>query len=534
MGVIFTTLLLMAFIMASSLSAVGFSRQRTEATALANQALEQIRALPASQLYMSATDLSDAQLVACGAGTCFNTRTVPLANFGANPATTPLTPHISGPVTAAPGNTQYTIKSYLTVDPTDASGHTLVATVQVSWSNSQKGAVGSSLQVESKIYNAQFKETPPTIHNFTASATGVPGSISVTGTVLGQSLANTVFSLPGSSAAMNGTSLPNSTNVGASGSPVVSAGIAQSGVTAGATTVLNTPAASATAFSTPSTNTSGVGQTDNKTPTIAPGLPGGLTGGAVGTLTGSVSVGATVAASAEAASAAAGATPTPGSPTLPSNGLGFGQGTASQTGPVGANLNVVSLLGLPVLGIGLVNVIPAGNANPDYSKVVQGGSTGSPQTQTFNAEANAQFTEIDIATLSLLGLTLPGSPLIKLTGFKQTAYACAGPVACTPTAPVDTGSISILGQPPVTIQNLLAGVPLAPLNTALLSPVNLGAVTLGVTGTGITLGPAPTSGSVASPITINLNLDASVGLTSLLHVTINVNLGSVQASASYS
>ena len=48
---------------------------------------------------------------------------------------------------------------------------TVVATVMASWSSAEKGGVASSLQVESKVYNAQFNEAPPLVHTFTAAAT---------------------------------------------------------------------------------------------------------------------------------------------------------------------------------------------------------------------------------------------------------------------------------------------------------------------------------------------------------------------------
>src|SRR5580704_12419644 len=209
LGVMFSALTVLAYTMLSGLSAVGESRQRTEATALANQSLEQIRALPASQLYMSVSDVTgDPLLIACGSATCFNGRTVPTANFGASTISAdPLSPHIKT-VTALPGSTIYTLKSYVTTDPTDPTGHTLVATVMASWSSAEKGGVASSLQVESKIYNAQFNEAPPLVHTFTAAATGSPGTITVSGTVLGASLANITFNMPSTAAGMNGTSLP--------------------------------------------------------------------------------------------------------------------------------------------------------------------------------------------------------------------------------------------------------------------------------------------------------------------------------------
>jgi len=533
----FTALTVLAYTMLSGLSAVGESRQRTEATALANQVLEQIRALPASQLYMSTSDVTgDPLLIACGTATCFNGRTVPTANFGASTISAdPLSPHIQT-ITALPGSTVYTLKSYVTTDPTDPTGHTLVATVMASWSSAEKGGVASSLQVESKVYNAQFNEAPPLIHTFTAGATGTPGTITISGTVLGSSIANIQFNMPSTAAGMNGTSLPNSTNVGASGGPV-SAGVTQSGVSAAGISLLNTPTASATAQSL--MGASGLSsQTSTKTPTILSAVPSAL-GLDLGVVTASPSIGSTETVAAEAASSATGQTPPTGATTPPTNGLGFGEGVGSQTGAVGADLNVTAL-GLPLLGIGLVKLTPTGNTYPneDYSSVAQNGSSGSPQMQTFNATANTEFADLSILSFTgALGALFPG-PLLDLNGFQQTASACAkapSATSCTAAAQVDTGTLSILGGTPIQLSNLLNGLPLGPINS-LLTGINLplgGLTTLGVTGTGITVGTNQSPGSVPSPLTINLQVQASLLGISLLNLTINVTLGAESATASY-
>jgi hypothetical protein len=524
LGVMFSALTVLAYTMLSGLTAVGFSRQRTEATALGNQALEQIRALPANQLYMSTSDVAgDIQLVSCGSNTCFNGRTVPVANFGSSPATTPFTPSHVTNTTGAPGNTPYTVKSYLTLDPTDPSGHTLVATVQVSWTASQKGGVASHVQVETKIYNNQFNEAPPTVHTFDVKAQTVPGTISVTGTVLGASLLNVTFNLPSTQAGMNGTTIPGTTNVGAAGSPV-SSSIAQSGITAAGQTLLNTPATSVSAQSLAGTATDGP-HTGTATPTLGNNLSSQLSLLDAGAVSGTVAVG-----SVENTSAVAGST------YAANSSLGYGQGTASQTGALSANVGVNALTNL--LNIGVVSLVPTGSAAPDQSTVNESGT--STPLQTYNGSATQSFTTIDIGNLSLLGLPLTN--LVSLTGFKKSVAVCAGPATatCNPAPAINTGSISILGQTPIPIANLLSGlVPVSTLNGLLLNPVSLPPLTtLGVSGTGISLGSTPSvstgSASIGSPLSIDLHLTATVLGINLLNVTIDVNLGSVSATASYS
>lgn len=531
MLVMFSALLVLGYTMFSGLSAVGFSRQRTEATALANQALEKIRALPGSQLYLSASDIgSDSQLTACAGGTCFNGRKVPTANYASTPVASPLVPHITT-ATALPGTTVYTIKSYVSIDPNDTTGHTLIATVQVSWSGSQIGGVGNSVQVESKLYSSQYNEAAPAVHSFLANATGGPGTITVSGTVLGSNLLNVSFNMPSTSAQLSGTSIPGTTNVGASGTPV-SASIAQSGITAGSVSVMNTAATTASAQS--AANASPAGQTSTATPTVLNTLSSTL-GVDLGTLSGSASAGSSESASAEAASSANGTTPTSGSPTLPSNGLGYGRGTASQSGVIGANLNVSALVNL--LGIGLVSLTPTGNTTPDYATVAQNGTASAPGAQTYTASADQQFSELDVLNITAAGAQLLGGPLIKLTGFQQSISACAGPGTCGASGSTDTGSISILGGTPISVQNLLDGaVPVSTLNS-LISGVSFnlaGLTTLTVTGTGISVGSVATATTVPAPLSISLHASANLAGVNLLNVDITVTLGSVSASASYS
>jgi hypothetical protein len=192
-----------------------------------------------------------------------------------------------------------------------------------------------------------------------------------------------------------------------------------------------------------------------------------------------------------------------------------------------------------VLGIGLVTLTPTGNSSPDYSTVAQNGTSSGWQQQTITAAANQQFSELDLLNLSALGVSLYPGPVVKLTGFQQTANACAAApsATCGTQSYTDSGTISILGGTPVSVQSLLAGtVPVSTLNSALTGVnIPLGATTLAVTGTGITLNSTqPSASSVPSPITINLNVSASLLGVSLLNVQISVTLGSVSASASYS
>jgi hypothetical protein len=314
--------------------------------------------------------------------------------------------------------------------------------------------------------------------------------------------------------------------------------VAQSGVSAVGLTLLNTPTASASAQSTAGSTTL-ASQTNTETPTIVNAIPGAL-GIDLGQVSASPSIGSTETVSAEATSSATGQSPPTGSPTPPTNGLGYGEATGSQTGVVGANLNVTAL-SLPLLGIGLVKLTPTGNSYPndDYSSVAQNGSAGAPQLQTFNATANTEFADLSILNFTgALGALFPG-PLLDLNGFQQTASACAKATAapsCTAPPQEDTGTLSILGGAPIQLSSLLGGLPLGPINS-LLTGINLnlgGLTTVGITGTGITVGNNQSPGLVPSPLTVNLQVQANLLGINLLNLTINITLGSASASASYS
>lgn len=535
MGLIFTALIIMAGTMLSSFAAVGFSRQRTEATALADQALEQMRALPANQLFMSTGDIAtDGQLLPSGCvstGTCtFNGRTVPMTNFGAAPPTTPLVPSHIATRTALPGTTTYTVASYLTLDPTDASNQTLVATVQVKWNNPQKGGVQPNVQVESKIYNGKFSDAGPGVHTFAATAQGLPGGILVSGTLLNRSLANLAMNFPSVTAGLNGTSLPGTTDVGRAGN-AVSSTVAADTVSAASVALVSTGAASASAQSLagaiPAVNGT---NTQTANPTVL-SLPGS-SGLNVGSIVGNFAAGASNKTDAIAATQADGRATIP-SGNMPAStlGLGYGRSVATQTGLISADL---SLLG--AVNIGLVSAQPTGNAapGPDMATVQQNGTAANPFAQTITASAQKALTELDV-------LTILGNPTVKLTGFQASATSCAAgplnPSGCAGTpAPASAGQLTIAG---------LLSIPLAGATPATITipsiDVNVGLllsiVRVQASGS-VTIGAVPsTSGgtaSVPSPVTVNIHLLVSLLGVNLTDLNISVSLGTISTSASYS
>ncbi|MDQ1427508.1 MAG: hypothetical protein QOK39_984 [Acidimicrobiaceae bacterium] len=557
LGVIFATLLVLAFTMFSSFAAVGFSRQRTEASALANQTIEQIRALPHDMLFMSQTDLAaggDSQVVACTAPAgsyCFLTasgRQIPTATFGTATTASPFfNPAVHSPATAPdhfahhtgqPGITDYTVKSYVTLDPTDPL--TRIVTVQVNWTQSQVGGVKPNVQVESKIYTSPFSENSPgattttTVapnHGWTANAQSLPGTITVSGTVLNLNAANVQFNLPTATSYLSGSTAAGGTSTGPAGH-LVTAGTASSGISAANLSIINTPGAIATATSPIGSATNGP-NTVSATPGLLNSLPGSVNQCTVllvctligGTMNAQVSAGSVTTGAAVAASSAGGTANVPSGviPTTP--GLGYGKAAATQTGPISSNLGL-NVAGVPLLNLGLVNLVPTGNANPDTATVAQNGSSGVPLGQTYTASATKSFTELDV----LSGLPVVGT-LIKISGFQASASACAGPGSCAAATASQQGSIAIAGI--VNPISLVSAVPIT------VPPVNVstGILNIAVTAT-VAIGSATTTGtnsaSVTSPVSINVHLGISTLLGTLVDVNVVVNLGSVTTSASYS
>lgn len=516
LGVIFTTLLVLAFTMFTAFKSVGFSRQRTEATALANQALEQIRALPADQLFMSMTDTApaDTALLPAGcvtAGTCtFNGRTVPMSNFGATPPTTPLSPTHIKTQTPSPGNSLYTVKSYLTIDGLDSTNQTRIATVQVSWSNPSQSGVSPNVQVESKLHTAAFDDAAPLTHTYTSSAVGTGAVVSVTGTMLNRTAVNLGLNFSATNAYFSGG--VGGTNVGPTGN-LISGGSAPTTLQAAGISVLTTGSSVATA-----TNAAGTVTPDGPNSASASaatlnmtGTAGGLGGLGSLSVTSANSVGAAIAASK-----ANGQTSIPSGNLLPTSHLGYGRATASQSGPVSVDLNLLNgLLALP-----LVSVTPAGNSTPDVATVAE-------STNTYTAAANKTFTEVDV----LGGLLIP---VVKLTGFSASASACASPTSgvCPASTAIEQGSLTILGITTNLLGHVAGSLGLRSTTVA------LGAATLAI-GANATIGSStatsPGSGSVSSPLTVDVTLQISTILTgTLVNLAIHVDLGSISTSAAYS
>jgi type II secretory pathway pseudopilin PulG len=529
-----TVLVVLAGTMYSAFGSIGFSRQRDTATQLANQAMEQIKALNFSDLVMSVGDITGDSLVACTAGAApclFNTRTIPTVSSGTLPAA-PLYPHTTTTTpavgTSSPGPSTYTVSSYITFDPSNNT-QARVATVRVTWNHPVKGTT-ALVQIESTIF-ASGPVAAGTGHTWSARATDSPGTVSIAAsTFLTGTLASLNFG-PGSASA----------SIGIDGSATATGAVAPSTLQLLGQSLLSTAGSSASASS-----ASGQGVSSNSPAPVSDSGPLGsglttLLGLDTGVLGITGGVGVTATSQAIAASSANGSANLSGQ-TMPNSSLPYGQGLAAQSGPVslGLNLSVVSLLGINLLNtnVPIASITPLGNSNPDLATVCQqttsgagcqnalpstGNTTGVSQSlpagAAIVAQAQKSFSRITI---------LPGlaTPLLDIQGFTAAASAQAGPgITNSGKANATALSVSLLGTS-IPLGSLLSGV-------SGLTNVAVGLLgNLGVSAS-LQFGGPSTSGNsaiVTSPITLTLGLS----LVGLISLTVTINLGTVSASASYS
>jgi prepilin-type N-terminal cleavage/methylation domain-containing protein len=537
MVVITTGLLVLAATMYSAFNSIGFSRQRDVATGLANQAMEQIKALSFNNLEMLQSDIQSDTSVSCSGSplVCkFQGRTIPMVtSLTGSALQLPLYPHVSTSTPAVgksnPGPSTFTISSYVTFDP---SGNTQArdATVEVTWNHPVSGGASDLVQIESTIFSTGALPTGTGGHVWNAQAVDNPGTVSISAsTFLTGNLAALSFG-PGSTSA----------SISGDGSATASGNVAPSTLQILNQTLLHTNSASSTASSSagqgvsaPAANTvsnSGTLQTNSILDLLDSGFLT-VTGGA----------GVTATTQAVAASSANGSANLSGG-VMPNSSLPYAQGLAEQSGPISLGLDtaLLNVLGLQIGSsvTNLLNITPLGNSNPDLSTVCEqstsgagcqnampgtGNTTGVSQSLPAGPAVVAQAQKSYASIQVLPGLA---SPLLDIEGFTAAASAQAGPsVTNSGKANLTAGTVKILGVSQ-SLTNLLNGV------TSGLQFVTTAIGTLGVQ-VSLKLGAASTSGNTAivgSPLTIGISLS----LGSLITIIVTVNLGSVSASASYS
>ncbi len=506
MAILFVAVSIMGSHLIRAYASVTISRQRQVATAMANEVLEQVRALPFDQLDMGNNDLAasvlsgEEDLAVTGSGDAavytFRGREIPRAAVTDVP---PIVPHVEA-TTPGPGATIYTRSVYVTTDA--ANSNARLVTVKVSWSPSSR-VTGGEVQMESLVtgYHCVAQSGPrPCESYWYALADASDGSFDVSGSLLDLPEAQLTVDLADRTATITTeqlnavqatSSLPEavSATVGA-----ISVGGNGGRVSADADDSLATPN----------------GTYHNPDPLAFP-LSGSLSVTGNAGLVGGVltaSLGAGGSGGAVAAAAAGGQSANLGSAVhlLDTDQLPHARATSARAA------NVTAGLSLDVGGISLglaqlLNLPAAGSTGLTWTDRHPGASASTADDDAITASATRKITSGNLDLFSFPVGALPGigwaGYLVRITDWSATATAAAGPGATAAgTAATQSGTLSFWNGGGYTVANLAAGqISSEPISAT----VNVGACSLGYTGT-ISAGGTETvveyqDGNPANPIT---------------------------------
>lgn len=189
-GVVFGALLALAYTSTIAFTDVALNRQRQGATALANQTMEQVRALPYDILKAgldSTLAAADPSITFTGGKYFFGGEEVPTNSTAGT--VKPLEPH-RGPTTVGP--TTYTVSVYPTYYGNDPASNVYRVTVRVNWANPVRKGVSTRVETSTVIHSPAGCLSTAT-HPFAGpcqpflygTAAVRPGSIDVTGALQG-------------------------------------------------------------------------------------------------------------------------------------------------------------------------------------------------------------------------------------------------------------------------------------------------------------------------------------------------------------
>jgi len=160
LGVMFVTLFSLAYTASISYYDTALARQRQSATGLANQAMEEIRALPFDTVKkgLSSNDTTigtDSDIVTCGVNRCYGGEQIPLTGYTAGTSIKPLVNHETS---SRVGPTTYTVRTYVTyctAAPTcsAASSNTFRATVLVSCTAAEGAGTSHRVTLQTILYS---------------------------------------------------------------------------------------------------------------------------------------------------------------------------------------------------------------------------------------------------------------------------------------------------------------------------------------------------------------------------------------------
>jgi hypothetical protein len=458
LGVMFVALFALAYSLASGLSSVGFARQREIATGLANQALEQMRALPFDQLDMGNADLAasvaagETGLTVTGSGATtvysFRGREIPRAEVTNQP---PLVPHTTT-TSPGPGVAVYTVRTYVTKDAANPDTH--LVTVRVSWSRALRSGVLPVVEVETIVtrYSCDAQPGPQPCGAYWYAKGDAPGVVlGISGSLEGKPSILGTLNLTSRTSQVVTEQL---TSAGASGST------SQAYLKDGALTPSTLGGAKAAAAADDSLATA-TSEYDGPT-TVGPDAGGSLT------LTGStgdgqsalaLSLGGGATAGAVGAAVAAGQTPPMGGGPVDDDDLGYSRASAGQ--------GQAALVTLTIThdddALGAANILSAGA--PGAATLTTADRDPGPDATGPTDDEILATAEHQLGTVDLFGMPSGANPgvgwagyLIRLSGWSASSTAGAGPGAVdSGTEPTQSGTISYWNGDGYTSVDLGAG-----------------------------------------------------------------------------
>jgi hypothetical protein len=151
-GILLVALMALAYTATVGFSDVALARQRQGANSLANEAMEQVRALPFETVRrgLANNDLGgDSNITQCGspAVPCYGGERLVLAD---NPPVVPLVPHRR---TITVGPTAYTVSTYVTYYQNNVTTDTYRVTVIATWPNPARQGVAARVITQSLFYS---------------------------------------------------------------------------------------------------------------------------------------------------------------------------------------------------------------------------------------------------------------------------------------------------------------------------------------------------------------------------------------------
>jgi prepilin-type N-terminal cleavage/methylation domain-containing protein len=192
-GIILVALLAMAYVATIGFSDIALARQRQSANGLANETIEQVRALPFDTLKagLANSDIgADANITVntCGIPPptlyCYGGERIPTGN---NPGVVPLVPHQRSTVV---GPTTYTVSTYVTYFNNDVTSNAFRITVLVNWTNPARRGVSTQVQTQTVAFSgegclseATHPFAGPCQPFFYGNASAAQGRVEVTGEI---------------------------------------------------------------------------------------------------------------------------------------------------------------------------------------------------------------------------------------------------------------------------------------------------------------------------------------------------------------